>query len=622
MRLRYVHLVRTPPLEDLAFVFGQETLLYGPDAIVPEKRIGAINFVVGVNGSGKSTLLRVIYQVFRALKSRSHPPLQIRLAWEIGAQRQGVQTAVLDYGSENRNNACFVLLPGKIPDAWNDTKWRRFFETLPNDARVSARGGDVPGHGALQQALPRRLLAYTSGAETLWDELEESEFHDVDTLTSEPQESKKLRPKGWSPARERNQGGFARSQQAFVNEGAEEDFGFLRRVSQSQLRLAAITLGIFESSSELNSIETMQGLQAYRQELLLGHPALGLFDSARRLLNYIDWFRCTHLSLVYSLPDELPDDLLTRRRLAQLYCLLALAEERGVIAEAMERRRIVVPLGPAGFGIFLSERLEGKLDEQTPREIANLVSNVDGAKNGAEAVLRVFSEAAASSLGMAQMFDALCDWQASGWLHEITLVIERTHLRDSSSNNEGAIGGEDSRASFVTFDQLSDGEQMLVGRIALMFLLQYQDQSLLLLDEPETHFNDVWKREIIDWIDDALLKDTNMQVLVATHTSIALTDAFAAEVTVLTKSNGITAAQRVGGGLFGTDPGEVSMNLFGAEGSTGSRAARILESLLKTDWKGREVELERVLTVLGSSFHRAELRAILKQLKASPDGSA
>ena len=119
-----------------------------------------------------------------------------------------------------------------------------------------------------------------------------------------------------------------------------------------------------------------------------------------------------------------------------------------------------------------------------------------------------------------------------------------------------------------------------------------------------------------------LLNSTDANVVVATHTSIALTDAFAAEVTVLDKTEGNTDARGVTGGLFGTDPGEVAMNLFRADSSIGSRSLELLDQLLKTEWKGRETELEAVLNVLGSSFHRAELRAILKHLRAKPDGAA
>ena len=122
-------------------------------------------------------------------------------------------------------------------------------------------------------------------------------------------------------------------------------------------------------------------------------------------------------------------------------------------------------------------------------------------------------------------------------------------------------------------------------------------------------------------IDSGLLGSTEAQIVVATDTSIALTDAFTAEVTVLDKSARETTARTVAGGLFGTDPGEVAINLFGADSSIRTRSVEILDRLLETDWKGRENELEEILKVLGSSFHRAELRAILKQLRANSDGT-
>jgi hypothetical protein len=134
--------------------------------------------------------------------------------------------------------------------------------------------------------------------------------------------------------------------------------------------------------------------------------------------------------------------------------------------------------------------------------------------------------------------------------------------------------------------------------------------------------NDVWKREIVEMVDMGLINSTNANVIIATHTSIALTDAFAAEVTVLDKFKGQTTARGVTGGLFGTDPGEVAMNLFRADSSIGTRSMELLDQLLKTEWKGRESDLEDILKVLGSSFHRAELRAILKQLRDDPDGTA
>jgi hypothetical protein len=211
------------------------------------------------------------------------------------------------------------------------------------------------------------------------------------------------------------------------------------------------------------------------------------------------------------------------------------------------------------------------------------------------------------------VFSHLRDWERTGLLEEITLTVKRLHRPESAD-------GEEADDTLVTYDQLSDGEQMLLGRMGLLFLLRGQDGSLLLLDEPETHFNDVWKREIVEMVDMGLLNTTDSNVIVATHTSIVLTDAFAAEVTVLDKRDEGISARGVTGGLFGTDPGEVTMNLFRAESSIGSRSVELLDQLLKTEWKDRESELEAILNVLGSSFHRAELRAVLKHLRAATDG--
>ena len=71
----------------------------------------------------------------------------------------------------------------------------------------------------------------------------------------------------------------------------------------------------------------------------------------------------------------------------------------------------------------------------------------------------------------------------------------------------------------LRYEELSDGEQMVLGRMALFHLLQNHHDALLLLDEPETHFNDKWKREIVDIIDDAIGNTAN-DVLISTHSSL------------------------------------------------------------------------------------------------------
>src|SRR6185369_3467833 len=384
-----------------------------------------------------------------------------------------------------------------------------------------------------------------------------------------------------------------------------EDFYF--RIRPRHLRYAGIAMALWQAAVEMQDRQGEGEREALRNILLQQHGSQEKPKDARRVLNEIDWFWPTHLSLTYR--DD--DDRVSPHQRQELLCLVALADD--VIAQPRGRQRLVLSLGPSD-SLSLTEKLKDALPLGISGSWLELIAGrVDGSKTGAEAVLRVLSADDKLDSTPLDVFSRLRDWERTGLLEDLTLTVKRIHQTES-------VDGEPDD-TLVTYDQLSDGEQMLVGRMGLIFLLRGQDGSLLLLDEPETHFNDRWKREIVEMANLGLLDSTEANIIIATHTSIALTDAFAAEVTVLDKTDRGIAARGVSGGLFGTDPGEITMNLFRADSSTGSRSVELLDKLLKTEWRGRESELESILDVLGSSFHRAELRAILKELRGSKDGT-
>lgn len=123
---------------------------------------------------------------------------------------------------------------------------------------------------------------------------------------------------------------------------------------------------------------------------------------------------------------------------------------------------------------------------------------------------------------------------------------------------------------------------MLLGRMGLLFLLREQHGTLLLLDEPETHFNDVWKREMIDLVDDGILKTTFAQVVVATHTSIALSDVFSSEIVLLRRDSGTGQIYEALSPIetFGASPEDILRDIFQASEVIGQRAAQILDLVL------------------------------------------
>ncbi len=623
MRLRWLHLPQCGPLLDLAVRFGQEEMLYGWSESDPAKRKGAINFVVGVNGTGKSSLLRAIYRSFRALSTGSPPPLPITLAWDRLIGTEAV-TAIFHQDAQAQARTFFTA-PPRLLDVLDEAEWQAMIAGIADGTggfqgtRVE-RGTDAWVGSYLQAHLPRRLIGYTSGAELLWAELEQRSLRTDLNVTADTANSE-VRPAGWSIAREWEERVPLRLSKAAVSVTPFDGSGWdvvrnpelslgapawtrplldaqryaaeiqaklaatrrddlaggvanATRIRASDLRFAAIALALWQAARELHNWPTESDQAALRRDCIAAPVGSG--DPARRVLNQLDWFLPTHLSLVYRPDDDQIDD--TQRD--RLGCLLGLADT--VVAQPLGRYRVVIALGPRGF-----DSLKADLDARFPSAFVGtsrepILDRIEGCASGAEAVIRIFSDAKAPDATGAdaleptliEVFEALRAWQAAGLLEEVNLTIKRLHQINSSD-------GEPDDA-IITFDQLSDGEQMLLGRVALLHLVRGQDGALLLLDEPETHFNDVWKRELIDLIDDVILKNTFAQVLVSTHTSLALTDVFKSEIVLLRKDPQTGRLYEADEPIetFGATPEDILRDIFEADKIIGRRAAQILDLVL------------------------------------------
>ena len=96
----------------------------------------------------------------------------------------------------------------------------------------------------------------------------------------------------------------------------------------------------------------------------------------------------------------------------------------------------------------------------------------------------------------------------------------------------------------VTFSQLSEGEQQLLTVLGLM-RFTHEDQSLFLLDEPDTHLNPIWKLRYFDEIEDVvkLQDDTAMgdsQLIITTHDPMMIGSLRKEQVRILKSENGRT----------------------------------------------------------------------------------
>lgn len=639
MRLHYLHLPRYGPLRDLRCVFRQNTLLPG--------RRGAVNFVVGVNGTGKSSLLRALYHIFRCLEDEEPPPFPVSLAYSVfykfpGDSRPTLLLATFDCPGDGRSRALlqvstllvppvhFTLLRRVEPQmptqsdfsSFSFEEWAaafavmresrvfdiefktRWVETVPGDKWI--------GSTVVRSVQPSRLLAYTSGDSQPWVQMRELEFRmtELEPAWADPAANREERPRGWTPREERphalremvteevaglleqlgagreateeerkRAGDLAKRLRAQVRAATNQHLPYqtpkCTLLGAGDLHLAAVALGVWNAAVEFRDRETETARAAFLKTLRTAPEKRE--GPAAKLFNHLNWAWPTHLTLFVNPGAEPPDD----ENIAKIFSLHGLSCT--VLRQPLGRRQLVIPLGPRGDAVSIQRLVE--LVESKHKQIANFAEQMDACATGAEAVARLFDAASAPW----RLFEALKAWRESGWLERATLTVLRTAplLHDGESDNV-----------VLCLEDFSDGERELLGRIALLFLLKGQTNSLLLLDEPETHFNDAWKREVVDFVDDQLLKTTPCQVLVSTHSSVAVTDLFPEEITILRQPRPDSKTQSVVAvnttfPTFGSDPSRILRHVFDAPDSIGARSREALDHWLASDWTGREEELAR-----------------------------
>lgn len=216
------------------------------------------------------------------------------------------------------------------------------------------------------------------------------------------------------------------------------------------------------------------------------------------------------------------------------------------------------------------------------------------------------------AFGLFKTLDAQLDddptHTGSPTLQDINLFLQRKSIEP--------VDGEIANAhipSVFLLDWLSDGERAFLGRMALLAMLDMQD-SLIILDEPEVHFNDYWKREVVKFLDETMRGYSN-HLLITTHSSILLSDVTENQVNVFVKSPaGITEQRRPGIKTFGADPSEIMMVTFDTELSSGAKSE---DELIKATQNGNREKVVGLLEMIGPGMWRFRLKQRLEEIDAT-----
>jgi len=119
--------------------------------------------------------------------------------------------------------------------------------------------------------------------------------------------------------------------------------------------------------------------------------------------------------------------------------------------------------------------------------------------------------------------------------------LESTYISDLIDEVRINVKHRDIKGN-LNFTQLSEGEQQLLTVLGLM-RFTHEDESLFLLDEPDTHLNPIWKLRYFDEIDKVVKLQTDSvegssQLIITTHDPLMIGSLRKEQVRILTKDKG------------------------------------------------------------------------------------
>lgn len=129
-------------------------------------------------------------------------------------------------------------------------------------------------------------------------------------------------------------------------------------------------------------------------------------------------------------------------------------------------------------------------------------------------------ELAGTYRGQQKFFEAL----ESTYISEL---IQEVRIRVKVRNVDGTL----------TFRELSEGEQQLLTVLGLLRFTK-EDESLFLLDEPDTHLNPAWSIEYLDLLKQVVGEQKTSHIIMTTHDPLVIAGLEKAQVQIMQRDEG------------------------------------------------------------------------------------
>lgn len=171
----------------------------------------------------------------------------------------------------------------------------------------------------------------------------------------------------------------------------------------------------------------------------------------------------------------------------------------------------------------------------------------------------------------------------------VSELISEVRIRVKLKKNDGS----------VTFRELSEGEQQLLTVLGLLRFTA-EEESLFLLDEPDTHLNPRWSVDYIDYLDQFITSGTNTDssshIVLTTHNPIAIAELKKQQVQVLQRNR---HSLEISAQEPDIDPrgmgyaGIITSDMFGLDAALDTYTQELLEDKRKLSLKAKLTKTEK-----------------------------
>jgi len=178
--------------------------------------------------------------------------------------------------------------------------------------------------------------------------------------------------------------------------------------------------------------------------------------------------------------------------------------------------------------------------------------------------------------------------------------------------------------SYLLMKNLSDGEQQFLHTLGICLMLKNKT-TLLLLDEPETHFNPDWRSKFIQTLQKSLeasySNNLMKDILITSHSPFIISDCYPDKVIVFEKNKQPINAQKMQFRTYGTSIDIIMENIFKRNNTIGDKSRDeidVIQEQIKNKrglTKKQVQDFKQKTEHLGDSMEKILLFAKLNQLE-------